>query len=194
MNHSAGDSLSTLVFKWKDPRLEAAAPKGRGTSDAKEKALEVGSLKPRGVHFDQQNNIKNEQSQWFQPKNIKKYGVLDHQVDAFKNERVVVFLSSFMFQAVSTLVQNWGTFQQLWFSLSCPLHCGSSHLPWIFSGFFAGVAVGFFLCLCLLRHLVSALPGVWPLHSEVRPGSHNRPRPDPSPQLGLARLRAYVNE
>ena len=40
------ETLSTTDLPWildQDPRLEAAKPKGRGTADASEKALEVGT-------------------------------------------------------------------------------------------------------------------------------------------------------
>ena len=54
-----------------DPRLEAAKPKGRGTADASEKALEVGM--GRWLEYDgrsQKNKISPQYDWEFKPNNM----------------------------------------------------------------------------------------------------------------------------
>ena len=96
-----------------------------------------------------------------------------------------------MIQALSGILQHWGTLSTFWYSLSCPLHCGSSHLPWFLAGLSSGALIGFLLCLFFIHQILVAFPGFF--------GVSRAPRASPvpaasSPVPASHRLRAYLNE
>ena len=97
-----------------------------------------------------------------------------------------VFLSSFMLGVTAHSLVEWFSFvQQLSWSFSCPLYCGSSFLPW----FVAGFSVGFLSCLIsvfLLFGFFHRTILLWLFPVSTHPGPHH---PGPS----LSRLRGYLH-
>lgn len=82
------------------------------------------------------------------------------------------------------LVDSLSLVQQLSWSFTCPVYCGSSYLPWVVAGF----SFGFLACL-LLQLLVLGL-----FYRHLTPWLVPSPHPGASPSArSLARLRGYLH-
>ena len=92
---------------------------------------------------------------------------------------------------LSSLVEAVSTAQSLSWSLSCPIHCGNSFLPWFLSGISLGFLLGFITLALSLWHF-----GLLPLHpySPHPPFSSGSSRVSPpSSYRSTARLAGYLH-
>ena len=93
-----------------------------------------------------------------------------------------------MFGIAAPRIVEWlSVVQQLSVTLTCPLHCGSSCIPWVAAGF----SFGFVTCLVVLLLLFGLLhrPILLWLLSSVAPAGPAPRHPDRS----LARLPGYLH-
>ena len=92
---------------------------------------------------------------------------------------------------ISSIFEAVATAQSLSWSLSCPIHCGSSIIPW----FISGLSLGFLLAVIALTFLLWHL-GLLPLRqsSPHPPFSSGSPRVStPSTSRSAARLAGYLH-
>lgn len=82
------------------------------------------------------------------------------------------------------LVDSLSLVQQLSWSFTCPVYCGSSHLPWVVAGF----SFGFLACLILQLLLLGLC------YRHLIPWLVPSPHPGTAPSArSLARLRGYLH-